>query len=106
MEWDCLWVSRPSIDGGGGRATTAPTHRNLLPSPPRAAVHPAGIIEGAAHGKGRGREVIAVARSADLVLMVLDGGKEQVNNHRTILERCVAACGGFSCLAVSVHVCG
>lgn len=47
----------------------------------------AGIIEGAAHGKGRGREVIAVARSSDLVLMVLDGGKEQVNNHRAILER-------------------
>lgn len=33
--------------------------------------------------------MIAVARSADLVLMVLDGGKEQVNNHRTILERYV-----------------
>lgn len=47
----------------------------------------AGIIEGAAHGRGRGREVIAVARSSDLVLMVLDGGKEQVNNHRAILER-------------------
>jgi ribosome-interacting GTPase 1 len=31
--------------------------------------------------------VIAVARSSDLVLMVLDGGKEQVNNHRAILER-------------------
>lgn len=30
-----------------------------------------GIIEGAAGGKGRGREVIAVARSADLILMVL-----------------------------------
>lgn len=60
----------------------------------------AGIIEGAAHGKGRGREVIAVARSADLVLMVLDGGKEQVNNHRTILERCVGL------LVVCVCVCG
>jgi len=48
---------------------------------------PSGIIEGAAHGKGRGKEVIAVARSSDLVLMVLDGGKEQVNNHRAILER-------------------
>uniref|UniRef100_A0A6U4BXR3 OBG-type G domain-containing protein n=1 Tax=Phaeomonas parva TaxID=124430 RepID=A0A6U4BXR3_9STRA len=46
-----------------------------------------GIIEGAAHGRGRGREVIAVARSADMVLMVLDGGREQVNNHRAILER-------------------
>ena len=29
-----------------------------------------GIIEGAAHGKGRGRQVIACAKSADLVLMV------------------------------------
>jgi uncharacterized protein len=46
-----------------------------------------GIIEGAAGGKGRGREVIAVARSADLVLMVLDGEREQNNQHRNILER-------------------
>mmetsp|Transcript_16252 Transcript_16252/g.21525 ORF Transcript_16252/g.21525 Transcript_16252/m.21525 type:complete len:405 (+) Transcript_16252:163-1377(+) len=46
-----------------------------------------GIIEGAAHGKGRGREVIAVAKSADLILMVLDAAKEGVNNHRAILER-------------------
>ncbi|CAM9322242.1 unnamed protein product [Scytosiphon promiscuus] len=46
-----------------------------------------GIIEGAAYGRGRGREVIAVARSADLILMVLDGAKEGVNQHRTILER-------------------
>ncbi len=34
-----------------------------------------GIIEGAAHGKGRGRQVIAVAKSSDLVLMVLDAAK-------------------------------
>ena len=45
-----------------------------------------GIIEGAAAGKGRGREVIAVARSADLILMVLDGAREQNNQHRNILE--------------------
>ena len=45
-----------------------------------------GIIEGAARGRGRGKEVIAVARTADLVLMVLDAGREQVNNHRRILE--------------------
>ena len=44
-----------------------------------------GIIEGAAQGRGRGREVIAVARSADLVLMVLDGAREQNNQHRDIL---------------------
>jgi len=46
-----------------------------------------GIIEGAAHGAGRGREVIAVARSADAILMVLDAGKEGLNKHREILER-------------------
>lgn len=45
-----------------------------------------GIIEGASAGKGRGREVIACARSADMVVMVLDAAKEQVNNHRRILE--------------------
>jgi len=31
-----------------------------------------GIIEGVASGKGRGREILAVVRSADLLLMVLD----------------------------------
>ena len=46
-----------------------------------------GIIEGASGGKGRGREVIAVARSADLIMMVLDGAKEMNNQHRNILER-------------------
>lgn len=46
-----------------------------------------GIIEGAAAGKGRGREVIAVARSSDLIMMVLDGARESNNQHRNILER-------------------
>ncbi|KAH8045477.1 GTP binding protein [Aureococcus anophagefferens] len=46
-----------------------------------------GIIEGAAHGKGRGKEVIAVARTSDLVLIVLDAGKEGVDDHKGILER-------------------
>jgi uncharacterized protein len=44
-----------------------------------------GIIEGASQGKGRGREVIAVARSADLIFMVLDATKEHENQHRNIL---------------------
>lgn len=44
-----------------------------------------GIIEGAAQGKGRGRQVIAVARTADLVLMMLDATKPDV--HRNLLER-------------------
>ena len=43
-----------------------------------------GIIEGAANGKGRGRQVIAVAKSADLVLMMLDATKPDA--HRAVLE--------------------
>ncbi|ORY43741.1 developmentally-regulated GTP-binding protein 2-like protein [Rhizoclosmatium globosum] len=34
-----------------------------------------GIIEGASQGKGRGRQVIAVAKTADLILMMLDATK-------------------------------
>lgn len=45
------------------------------------------VIEGAAHGAGRGKEVIAVARSADAILIVLDAGKEGLQKHREILER-------------------
>ncbi|MDP2438682.1 MAG: GTP-binding protein [archaeon] len=40
-----------------------------------------GIIEGAAQGKGRGREVIAVSRTADVLLMMLDaanGEKQRI----------------------------
>jgi small GTP-binding protein len=43
-----------------------------------------GIIEGAAQGKGRGRQVIAVAKSADLVLMMLDATKPDA--HKAVLE--------------------
>lgn len=35
-----------------------------------------GIIEGAAQGKGRGRQVVAVARTADLILIMLDATKD------------------------------
>lgn len=38
-----------------------------------------GIIQGAAEGKGRGRQVVSVAKSADVVLMVLDATKELDN---------------------------
>ena len=38
-----------------------------------------GIIEGAAQGKGRGKQVIGVARTSDMIMMVLDAehGLEQ-----------------------------
>eukprot|EP00798_Chlamydomonas_sp_ICE-L_P004365 gene4365-14488_t len=44
-----------------------------------------GIIEGASQGKGRGRQVIAVCKSADLLLMVLDALKPYY--HKEILTR-------------------
>ncbi|CAG9466168.1 unnamed protein product [Pedinophyceae sp. YPF-701] len=50
-----------------------------------------GIIEGAASGKGRGRQVIACAKSSDLILMVLDALKPW--SHRDILTRELEAMG-------------
>ena len=50
-----------------------------------------GIIEGAAQGKGRGRQVVAVAKTADLVLMMLDATK--ADNQRQLLERELEAVG-------------
>jgi small GTP-binding protein len=50
-----------------------------------------GIIEGASEGKGRGRQVIAVAKSSDLVLMVLDASKSE--GHRNILTKELEAVG-------------
>jgi len=44
-----------------------------------------GIIEGAKDGKGRGRQVIGVARTCDLILIVLDAGKPMT--HKRILEK-------------------
>ena len=47
-----------------------------------------GIIEGAgAYGRGRGRQVVACAKTADLILIVLDAAKEQIKNHKEILEK-------------------
>lgn len=37
-----------------------------------------GIITGASAGKGRGRQIIATARSSDMILMVLDATKDDV----------------------------
>lgn len=43
-----------------------------------------GIIEGAKDGKGRGRQVIAVARSCDLILITLDASKPAI--HKRLIE--------------------
>lgn len=50
-----------------------------------------GIIEGAAEGRGRGRQVIACAKSSDLILMVLDATKPWT--HKEILTRELEAMG-------------
>ena len=44
-----------------------------------------GIIEGAKDGKGRGRQVIAVARTCNLILLILDVLKPVT--HKLIIER-------------------
>lgn len=43
-----------------------------------------GIIEGAASGRGRGRQVVAVAKTADLIIMMLDATKSE--KQRALLE--------------------
>lgn len=50
-----------------------------------------GIIQGASEGKGRGRQVVATAKTADLILMVLDATKP--DDQRAILERELEAVG-------------
>ncbi|KAJ3392884.1 Developmentally-regulated GTP-binding protein 2 [Lobulomyces angularis] len=50
-----------------------------------------GIIEGASSGKGRGRQVISVAKTADLILMMLDATK--AGNQRHLLEKELEAVG-------------
>ena len=45
-----------------------------------------GIIEGAADGKGRGRQVIGVGKSADLILMVLDCQKGDAQKKKLTAE--------------------
>jgi len=50
-----------------------------------------GIIEGAAQGKGRGKEVIAIARSADVVLMFMDALKYET--HQKLLTKELRDCG-------------
>ncbi|KAF2755904.1 GTP-binding protein [Pseudovirgaria hyperparasitica] len=50
-----------------------------------------GIIEGAAEGKGRGRQVISAAKTSDLIVMVLDATKRA--EQRALLEAELEAVG-------------
>ncbi|KAK7113786.1 developmentally-regulated GTP-binding protein 2-like [Littorina saxatilis] len=50
-----------------------------------------GIIEGASQGKGRGRQVIAVARTADLIIIMLDAMKGE--KQKELLEQELEAVG-------------
>ncbi|EGD78890.1 hypothetical protein PTSG_01866 [Salpingoeca rosetta] len=50
-----------------------------------------GIIEGASQGKGRGKQVIAVARTADVVLMMLDATKGE--KQKELLTKELETCG-------------
>lgn len=50
-----------------------------------------GIIEGASGGKGRGKQVIAVARTADLIIMMLDAAKGEIQ--KILLEKELETCG-------------
>ena len=45
-----------------------------------------GIIEGASEGKGKGRQVIAVGKSADLILIVLDAAKFEEQKKKILIE--------------------
>ena len=43
-----------------------------------------GIVEGASQGRGRGRQVVATAKTADLILIMLDATKSE--EQRRLLE--------------------
>ena len=61
-----------------------------------------GIIYGASQGKGRGRQVVATARTADLVIMVLDATKSQ--HQRESLEAELEAVGiRLNCSPPNIH---
>jgi len=48
-----------------------------------------GVLKGAASGRGRGKEVLAVVRNADLVLIILDAF--QLNHYDVLLEELFAS---------------
>jgi ribosome-interacting GTPase 1 len=45
-----------------------------------------GIIEGASEGRGKGRQVIACAKSADLILIILDAARFKEQKEKILTE--------------------
>ena len=45
-----------------------------------------GIIEGASEGRGKGRQVIACAKSADLIMIILDAAKYKEQREKILIE--------------------
>ena len=81
-------------------------HANPPPSPPRHQAIPGvieyegariqlldlpGIVEGASQGRGRGRQVVSVAKTADLILMMVDATKQ--TQQKALLELELEAVG-------------
>lgn len=64
-----------------------PFHHSLISDSIRKLLDLPGIIEGAKDGKGRGRQVIAVARTCNLICIVLDSLKPVV--HKRLIEVCI-----------------
>lgn len=61
-----------------------------------------GIIEGASQGKGRGKQVIAVARTADMVVMMLDAAKGEIQ--KVLLEKELEDCGiRLNCIKPNIY---
>lgn len=50
-----------------------------------------GIVEGASQGRGRGRQVVSVAKTADLILMMVDATK--MTQQKALLELELEAVG-------------
>ncbi|KAL0211448.1 hypothetical protein P9112_009746 [Eukaryota sp. TZLM1-RC] len=62
-----------------------------------------GIIEGAKDGKGRGKQVIATARTSDLILVVLDATKPWT--HKRIIEKELRGMGiRFNCTPPDIRI--
>ena len=66
-----------------------------------------GIIEGAADGKGRGRQVISTARTCNMILVVLDSAKPVTHKKLIEVRNCVELTrrAGNTTVALKLQLC-